>query len=71
VLGCVVAGFAGCCAAATAAVSAVATITINALRDSISSSNVERSLAHMRGSVVLGTGAGRASVLRVMMRAMS
>jgi len=25
----------------------------------------------MRGSVVLGTGAGRASVLRVMMRAMS
>jgi len=25
----------------------------------------------MRGSVVLGTGAGRASVVRVMMRAMS
>jgi len=67
----VVAGFAGCCAAALAAASAVATIIINALRDSISSSNVERSLAHMRGSVVLGTGAGRASVMRVMMRATS
>jgi len=67
----VVAGFAGCCAAATAAVSTVATITTNALRDSISSSHVESGLAHVRGSMVLGTGAGRASVVRVMMRATS